>query len=140
MVSSTHLGSPADIIAPSPSSSTYEQSLAAYRAWADASHGDSPTSRPVVIMQLCHTGRQSPRGSGRSPFKAPLAPSAVPLDTGAGLLATAFGKVMWQAPEAMTVQDIQGVVGEFLSAARMVKETGFDGVQLHASHGCVATR
>lgn len=139
MVSPTHLGSPADIIAPSPSSPTYKQSLAAYRAWATASHGDNPAFRPVAIMQRCHNGRQSPRWCGRSTYQAPLGPSAARLDPGAGLLATAFGSLMWQHPQAMTVEDIGSVVKEFLQAARLAKETGFDGVQLHASHGCVAT-
>ena len=137
MVSSSHLGSPADIICPAPSSPTYARSLNAFRAWADASHGDDPTSRPAVVMQLCHPGRQSPRASGRSILQPSLAPSAIALDTGAGLLATAFGKIMWQTPRAMTGKDIQGVVQEFLRAARMARETGFDGVQLHASHGYV---
>ncbi|KAL8283439.1 hypothetical protein RQP46_005849 [Phenoliferia psychrophenolica] len=86
-------------------------------------------------MQLCHPGRQSPRASGRSLFQPSIAPSAIALDTGAGVLATAFGKLMWQTPSAMTGEDIQTVIQEFLQAARMAKATGFDGVQLHASHG-----
>jgi len=35
----------------------------------------------------------------------------------------------------MTVADIQDIVGAFGQAARLSKEAGFDGVQIHAAHG-----
>lgn len=135
MVSPTHLGSPADLIVPSPSSPTYAHSLSRFETWATACHESDSRTRPVVIMQLCHTGRQSMRGSGRQPWVPPLAPSAVPLDTGSGLLGTVFGKVMWQTPKAMTEEDIDLVVAQFVQGAKVAKAAGFDGVQLHASHG-----
>ncbi|KAK4701676.1 xeroderma pigmentosum group C-complementing protein, partial [Phenoliferia sp. Uapishka_3] len=135
MVSSSNLGTPFDIKIPLPTSPTYPRSMSAFRKWATASHGDDPCFRPAVIMQLCHTGRQSPRGAGRSLWTPSIAPSAIALDAGPGLMAKAFGKILWQTPVAMTEEDIDQVVDEFVKGARTAKETGFDGIQLHASHG-----
>lgn len=130
MVSPTHLGSPFDVVLPFPSSPSYDESLATFRVWAKAAHSTRKPSAPV-IMQLCHTGRQSTRGSGRPLTQPALAPSAVPLKMGNDLL----GKVLFGTPKAMTIQDIKEVIAAFVQGARVAKETGFDGIELHCSHG-----
>lgn len=38
-------------------------------------------------------------------------------------------------PKAMTKEDIKSLIQYFVDAARRVKSSGFDGVQLHAAHG-----
>jgi 2,4-dienoyl-CoA reductase-like NADH-dependent reductase (Old Yellow Enzyme family) len=74
-----------------------------------------------VLMQLSHAGRQTPE-----PVNAtPLAPSDVAVG-----LPTGFGR-----PRAMTADDIEAVRAGFLRAARIARETGFDGVQIHSAHG-----
>lgn len=67
---------------------------------------------------------------GRSPSSPALAPSAVPLN-----VAGPLGRVLWGTPRAMTGRDLDEVVEGFVNGARVAKETGWDGVQLHASHG-----
>jgi 2,4-dienoyl-CoA reductase-like NADH-dependent reductase (Old Yellow Enzyme family) len=92
--------------------------LAPLRAFAlAAKSGDGK-----VWMQINHAGRQTPSLINPSP----LAPSAVKLT----LPGNNFGQ-----PRAMTGEDIEKVAEGFAHAVRVAKETGFDGVQIHAAHG-----
>lgn len=140
MVSSQHLGMPFDIVLPSsPSTSkAFTRSISSFRSWASSSKKtDSPSAKsPLVIMQLCHPGRQSARGFGRSPFQPALAPSAVALNgMGDSLLGKALSWVVWGVPRAMTEEDIEEVTNQFVGGALLAQEAGFDGIELHASHG-----
>jgi 2,4-dienoyl-CoA reductase-like NADH-dependent reductase (Old Yellow Enzyme family) len=74
-------------------------------------------------MQVNHPGRQTPR----SVCEAPVAPSAVPL---ANHSPTAYAP-----PRAMTVDEIEDVIGRWARVARVARETGFTGIQVHAAHG-----
>ncbi|SEW18642.1 oxidoreductase [[Clostridium] fimetarium] len=38
-------------------------------------------------------------------------------------------------PKALTLKEIKDIVHAFASAARRVKEAGFDGVEIHSAHG-----
>ncbi|WP_299260436.1 NADH:flavin oxidoreductase/NADH oxidase family protein [uncultured Aquimarina sp.] len=87
------------------------------KSWAEAGkkHGNH------IWVQISHSGRQTNRfGTNR-----PLAPSEVQLRK-LGL----FGK-----PKAMTEQDILDVIQRFVTAAKLAKEAGFTGVQIHSAHG-----
>lgn len=98
--------------------------------------------RSKVIMQLNHSGRQSPfLIGGRRPFKKPIGPSAVGVGRGKrakrqGWFAAIVNRVMFQTPREMTMMDLEEVVEQFVRGAKVAVEAGFDGVQLHASHGC----
>jgi 2,4-dienoyl-CoA reductase-like NADH-dependent reductase (Old Yellow Enzyme family) len=72
--------------------------------------------------QLSHAGRQTQK----SVNPHPKAPSAVKL----GLPGGQFGM-----PVALTDEEILTLIGRFATAARLCKETGFTGVQIHAAHG-----
>lgn len=72
-------------------------------------------------VQISHSGRQTNRFVNSSP----KAPSAVQLKK-IGL----FGQ-----PKAMTEADIQQVISGFGRAAKIAKEAGFTGIQIHAAHG-----
>lgn len=86
-------------------------------AWSAAAHAGGAR----VVMQLSHAGRQTPD----SVNARPAAPSAVAVG-----LPTGFG-----TPRAMEAAEIEQVRDGFLRAARIARETGFDGVQIHAAHG-----
>ncbi|MEI2787686.1 MAG: hypothetical protein V9E93_02270 [Steroidobacteraceae bacterium] len=86
-------------------------------AWAKA----GTASGNQFWVQISHAGRQSPRYvTGR-----PLAPSAVQLD----LLGN------YARPRALTEGEIVDLIGRFAHAARVVRECGFTGVQVHGAHG-----
>lgn len=70
-----------------------------------------------AVLQICHPGRYS-----RSP--GALAPSEV----------APFGNQEY-APKAMTEEDMRSVAADFVFAAALVKEAGFDGVELHGGTG-----
>ena len=134
-IDAAHAGSHAalTIDASLPPSTTH----AAFHAWAQACHGDGNSQTPTPsILQIHHPGRQSPLGAGKRPLLAKaIAPSAIPLDLGPGLIARAAGHLVFGTPRAMTVEEIQSVVAQFAAAARIAAETGFDGCQIHAAHG-----
>jgi 2,4-dienoyl-CoA reductase-like NADH-dependent reductase (Old Yellow Enzyme family) len=73
-----------------------------------------------IAMQIGHMGRQDlPEMRGSTP----IAPSAVPIEN---------SQVV---PREMTMSDIEDVVEKFAQACRLVKEAGFDAVQIHGAHG-----
>jgi 2,4-dienoyl-CoA reductase-like NADH-dependent reductase (Old Yellow Enzyme family) len=72
--------------------------------------------------QISHAGRQCQKMVNPHP----KAPSAVKL----GLPGGQFGE-----PVAMSEEDIHAVITGFARCARVLKDAGFTGVQLHAAHG-----
>lgn len=89
-----------------------------------------------TFVQLVHAGRQSPIGAGsRGRLQKTIAPSAIPLRLGEGLVASALGAIIFGTPKAMTLEDIHEVVAQFTVAAKLAHESGFKGVELHAAHG-----
>jgi 2,4-dienoyl-CoA reductase-like NADH-dependent reductase (Old Yellow Enzyme family) len=77
-------------------------------------------------MQISHAGRQTQAAVNPHP----KAPSAVKL----GLPGGQFGE-----PAALTEPEIVDLVGRFAMAARVAREAGFTGVQIHAAHGYLAS-
>ena len=75
-------------------------------------------------MQINHPGRQVPA----SLPGIKLAPSAIPVNMGA------HSKI-FATPIAMTEEQIEEVIGMFVTTATRAIESGFDGVQVHAAHG-----
>ncbi|KAI9508534.1 FMN-linked oxidoreductase [Russula earlei] len=144
-VSRDHLTLGRDMIIPSTISS---DTVRAYRALACAMRPaseqhlardkDLSTPRTLVIMQVSHAGRQSPVVlGGRAPFVPPLAPSALGLGRGApsGWFGRLAFKIGFPTPRTMNVQDIDYVVSRFVLSAKLAHDAGFDGIELHASHG-----
>jgi 2,4-dienoyl-CoA reductase-like NADH-dependent reductase (Old Yellow Enzyme family) len=76
------------------------------------------------------------RGAGRRGlFTQTMAPSAIPMNMGNGLLAKFVRWLAFGAPREMTVEDIKRVVDLFVDTARLMADSGFAGVQLHGAHG-----
>ena len=144
-VAKDHLTLGRDLIL--PESIDAEEQAEPFRKLAAAIHGEyssawhssSPErSQTLAIMQLSHAGRQSGNLiGGRPPFVPPEAPSAVPLTHGApGAASDLLNFLLFQTPRAMTEKAILSVVDRFVDGAVLAFRTGFDGIQLHAAHGC----
>ncbi len=88
----------------------------ALRRWA-ASAAATPT-----LVQLSHPGRQT----NRFVQSQPVAPSDGPAVALAG---------SYKRPRALTVAEIEDVLGRFVDAGERVVTAGFAGVQIHAAHG-----
>jgi 2,4-dienoyl-CoA reductase-like NADH-dependent reductase (Old Yellow Enzyme family) len=99
---------------------------------------DVTMPRTLIIMQVSHTGRQSTiLVGGRSLFVPPLAPSAFGLGRNASnWFARLMYRIMFLTPRTMSMQDIDNVVNRFVLSANLAHDAGFDGIELHASHGC----
>jgi 2,4-dienoyl-CoA reductase-like NADH-dependent reductase (Old Yellow Enzyme family) len=96
----------------------------ALTAWAQA----GTEAGTQLFMQLNHPGRQSPRGLNPQN----VAPSAVP-----------WGPEMetfFSAPRALTEPEIDDICTRFATAARLAKEAGFTGVQVHGAHGYLVSQ
>lgn len=96
-----------------------------------------PAKRPLAVVQLVHAGRQSMRGSGRGIREPALAPSAVPMSTlgNLGPVGKLGDYLLWGPVAAMTTEQVQQLRDRFVHAALVCAEAGFDGVELHGSHG-----
>lgn len=73
-----------------------------------------------ILVQLAHAGRQVPKAIN----PRPLSLSDLPLDL------PGYGK-----PRAATDEDLNQVIEEFATSARIAQDCGFDGVEIHAAHG-----
>ncbi|XP_014554676.1 hypothetical protein COCVIDRAFT_39424 [Bipolaris victoriae FI3] len=119
-----HLGDPHDFAINSalPEATT----LAAFTAWSKACSNGGTCH---ALVQLCHPGRQIAFGKGT------VAPSAIPMDFGTGLMPRLLNSFVFDTPRAMTVAEIHTTIRNFANAARLIAAAGFAGVELHAAHG-----
>ncbi len=84
-----------------------------------------------IVLQLMHVGRVS-HPMFQENEQAPVAPSAIQAKTqtydGTQMLDTAL-------PRELGIEEIPGVVADFVKAAENAKEAGFDGVEVHGANG-----
>lgn len=93
-----------------------------------------------IYLQLWHTGRMSHEKFHDG--KPPIAPSALPVpddvtvwvanDNGDG-----GGPLPCTPPRAMSLEDINRVQSDFVTAIENAREAGFDGVELHGANGYI---
>ena len=76
-----------------------------------------------VMVQLNHPGKQAPKTIA----KETVAPSTVPLGNGLNKL--------FSTPRALTTSEVEELVQKFVTSAKVAKEAGFSGIQIHAAHG-----
>lgn len=119
MVDSNHLGEPKNIV--------IEKNLdnfAELKAWASAKNGTSMK----LWVQLNHPGKQSPKFLN----SLPVAPSAIALQPPLNRI--------FNTPKELSEVEIQDIISRFAYAAKVVKEAGFDGVQIHGAHGYLVSQ
>jgi 2,4-dienoyl-CoA reductase-like NADH-dependent reductase (Old Yellow Enzyme family)/thioredoxin reductase len=75
-----------------------------------------------IIPELHHAGRQNVRANIVG-YEQPIAPSAVRSTVGG------------DEPRAMSEEEIEKTINQFVEGARRAQEAGFDGVGLHGCHG-----
>jgi len=116
MVDRAHLGEPGNIAIED------DRALEQLRSWTKAVHDGGA----AIFAQLNHPGRQS---NLLNIGHRPVAPSAVPLALPGA-----------QVPLALTSSGIEDIIDRFATAAKVCEDAGFDGVQIHAAHGYLATQ
>ncbi|KID81792.1 Aldolase-type TIM barrel [Metarhizium guizhouense ARSEF 977] len=126
----THMGTPDDNAV--NDQVDRERHISSWKRWA-AVAGRNGTP---IIMQICHPGRQSSIGAGsRSLLAKTIAPSAVPVKLGDGIIAKAASAIAFGRPREISISEIELLVHRFAKGAQMAHEAGFAGVQIHAAHG-----
>lgn len=96
-----------------------DKDLPMLKAWAKA--GQSKGGK--IWVQINHPGKQCPKGMN----KETVSPSAI-----------AFRKdlqMMFATPRALTEAEILDIIRRWGYTAKVCKEAGFDGVQIHGAHG-----
>jgi 2,4-dienoyl-CoA reductase-like NADH-dependent reductase (Old Yellow Enzyme family) len=94
-----------------------DKNLDLFRTWSK----QGTTGGNHLWVQLNHPGRQCPKMVSTEP----LSPSDIQLS-----MLGNFAK-----PRPMDQSDIEQVIERFITSARLVKEAGFTGVQIHCAHG-----
>ena len=116
MIDRRHLGEPGNVVIED------DRALPRLIAWTKTVHDGGA----VILAQLNHPGRQS---NLLNIGHQPVAPSAVPLALpGASV------------PRELTVDEIEGIIDRFATAAQVCEEAGFDGIQIQAAHGYLVTQ
>ena len=104
------------------------EQVAGWRRVTDAVHAHGAK----IFVQLMHTGRVSHVANLPTGAKV-VGPVSSPL---AGEMYTdAQGMQPHSTPQAMSAEDIVQATGEYVRAAQLAIEAGFDGVELHAANG-----
>ena len=84
-----------------------------------------------IVLQLWHVGRVS--HSAYHDGALPVAPSAIPA-TGQAMTPD-FQFVDFETPHALTTDEIAETVRQYAHGARLARQAGFDGVEIHAANG-----
>jgi len=106
-------------------------SAAQIRAWKKITDGVHARGGKIVL-QLMHCGRIGTIHS-KPPGSRTIAPSAIAADV--QIYSDSAGMVNADLPEALTLEEIAGVIAGYRQAALNAREAGFDGVELHATSG-----
>ncbi|WP_336711989.1 alkene reductase [Arthrobacter sp. USHLN218] len=103
-----------------------EEQIAGWRRVAEEVHADGGR----IVAQVMHSGRVShPATNGGRDV---VAPSAIAID---GETHTYEGKKPYPVPRALDMDELPGIVGEFVQASKNAVDAGLDGVELHAANG-----
>ncbi len=83
-----------------------------------------------IVAQVMHAGRVTHEATnGGYPV---VGPSAIAID---GDTHTYDGKKAYPVPHALTLEELPGIIEEFVQASRNAIAAGFDGVEVHSANG-----
>lgn len=85
----------------------------------------------VSAIQLAHAGRKG------STFRAQSGTGSVPIDQGGWQTISSTTEAFegYAAPRELTSDEIQGLVQNYIAAAKRSVSAGFDAIEIHAAHG-----
>lgn len=117
MVDGDELGEPNNVVLEN------DKHLDLFRRWTSAAkkHGSQ------IWAQINHPGRQAPSAIS----KTTVAPSPVKLK---------LGNLGFRVPKELSDGEIRDIIARFANTARLCKESGFDGVQIHGAHGYLVSQ
>ncbi len=104
-----------------------EEQTAGWKLTTDAVHQKGG----VIFAQLWHVGRIS-HPSLQPDNQLPVAPSAI---QPAGKAYTETGFQDFVTPRALELDELPGIIEQYVHAAQCAKKAGFDGIEIHAANG-----
>lgn len=118
MVDGRALGEPNNVVVEDDSE------LELLREWARA----GTRNETQLWAQLNHPGKQVPKGLNAEA----VAPSAVPFNEKM--------RSMFETPRELSEAEIEEIIARFGRSARVLREAGFRGVQIHGAHGYLVSQ
>ncbi len=103
------------------------EQIAGWKKVTDAVHARGG----LIFIQLWHVGRIS-HPSMLPDNQLPVAPSAI-CPTGEAF--TYDGMQPFVTPRALKLEEIPGLIADYVNAAKNAKKAGFDGIEIHAANG-----
>ncbi len=86
-----------------------------------------------IFLQLWHMGRAS--HSSFNPANEIVAASAIKIPGDLHVRGIHHKKLPFEVPRALEKAELPGIVNDYRNAARLAKDAGFDGVEIHAANG-----
>ncbi|NVN85492.1 MAG: bifunctional salicylyl-CoA 5-hydroxylase/oxidoreductase [Rhodopseudomonas sp.] len=105
-----------------------ETQAAAWKRIVDFVHGQTEAK---IGIQLGHAGRKGATRVAWEGIDEPLSDGKWPLISASALPYLPHSDI----PRAMTRQDMDRVIGDFVAATKLADAAGFDILELHAAHG-----
>eukprot|EP00540_Astrosyne_radiata_P018041 CAMPEP_0116852418 /NCGR_PEP_ID=MMETSP0418-20121206/17279_1 /TAXON_ID=1158023 /ORGANISM="Astrosyne radiata, Strain 13vi08-1A" /LENGTH=369 /DNA_ID=CAMNT_0004484573 /DNA_START=33 /DNA_END=1142 /DNA_ORIENTATION=+ len=105
------------------------ENVAGWKKIVDAVH----EKNGVIYLQLWHMGRQS-HSSFHPSTNEIVSASAIPVK-GVNSHDVYGNRVDYETPRPMTIDEIKSTVQDYVKAAQLAKEAGFDGVEVHGANG-----
>jgi 2,4-dienoyl-CoA reductase-like NADH-dependent reductase (Old Yellow Enzyme family) len=112
---------------------TGSESTEGMKKWKEWAELAQKNGTPCIV-QLAHPGRMSPAGAGNRPSDMrALCPSEVPVKLGDGWLDKFALEKVLGCPKAMSMEEIDEAVENFVRGAVVARDAGFAGCQLHGA-------
>jgi N-ethylmaleimide reductase len=87
----------------------------------------------IIYLQLWHMGRQSHSShhpnTNRTVSASAIAPEGIQVKT------VGRENVEPEVPHALTVEEIKATVQDYVNAAKLAADAGFDGIEIHSANG-----
>ncbi len=88
----------------------------------------------LIFLQLWHVGRVS-HSSLHPETGLPVSASAIAIADGAKAFTADFQQVAYETPRALEIEELPGIVADYVRGAENAKAAGFDGVEIHSANG-----
>lgn len=88
----------------------------------------------LIYLQLWHMGRQA-HSSHHPNTKRTVSAGNLPCGAGTTVKTINNENVEAEVPHALTIEEIKETVKDYVNAAKLCKEAGFDGIEIHAANG-----
>ena len=84
-----------------------------------------------IVLQLWHVGRAS-HSDFQPHGEMPVSSSAIAIN---GEVHTPQGKKSYEVPRALELDEIPGIIQQYVDATQRAQAAGFDGVEVHSANG-----